>query len=124
MRRRRRRMTQHGGLWGVRLHSQRGDNGEPETTKAALSGGLRTLVFCEQLVAGDEVFFLRLGRSRGLDLAEGDEAGLLLLLEDFLAVELGHACVLGVLLQLRVASADLLFARVLGDAGLFERVVG
>ena len=77
-------------------------------------------------VPGDEVLVLGLGwgRGSGLDLAEGDEAGLLLFLEDLLAVELGHAGVFGVLLDLRVARADLFFAGVLGDAGLVEGVVG
>ena len=43
---------------------------------------------------------------------------------EHLAVELGHAGVLGVLLHLRVARADLFFAGVLGDAELVEGVVG
>ena len=82
-------------------------------------------VGCMQcLVPGDEVFFFRCGSGDGLDLAEGDEAGDLGLLEDLLAVELGHLRVLGVLLQLCVAGADFFLARVLGDAGLLERVVG
>src|ERR1700733_3597130 len=61
------------------------------------------------------------GRGYGGD---GHDAFYRLLAEDVLAVELGHLRVLGILLQLGVAGANLLFARVLGDAGLLEGVVG
>src|SRR5690348_9328248 len=47
-----------------------------------------------------------------------------LLAQDVLAVELRHLRVLGVLFQFRLASAELLFARVLRDAQLLEGVVG
>src|ERR1700750_1863988 len=77
------------------------------------------------LVAGYGLFRLDLrGGGSGLNLAERDEAGDLRFLEDFLAVELGHAGVFGVLLDLRVARPDLLLAGVLGDAGLLEGIVG
>jgi len=56
-----------------------------------------------RLVNGYEVLVFGLDGGSGLDLAEGDEARLLGFLEDLLAVELGHASVLGVLLDLRVA---------------------
>src|SRR5271154_7128894 len=77
------------------------------------------------LVAGDGLFDLSLDdRRRWLDLSEGDETGLFNFAEHFLAVELGHAGVFGVLLDLCIACADLFFARVLRDAGLLEGVVG
>jgi hypothetical protein len=78
------------------------------------------------LVAGDGLFDVLddFGFGSGFDLSEGDEAGLLLFAEHFLAVELGHLGVFGVLLDLRIACADLFFARVLRDAGLVEGVVG
>jgi len=75
------------------------------------------------LVACDGLFRLDL-RGGWLDLAERDEAGHFRFLEDFLAVELGHAGVFGVLLDLRVARPDLLLAGVLGDTGLLEGIVG
>ena len=66
-----------------------------------------------------------LDAAEAADFADGYEAaGQFGFLEDFLAVELGHAGVFGVLLELGVAGANLFFARVLGDAGLVEGVVG
>ena len=99
-------------------------------------------VFCAErvgsmqwLVAGDGLFDAADDfdlRSRGrsyaacgscLDFAEGDEAGDLGLLEDFLAVELGHALRSRLPeLELRIARTNLLFASVLGDAGLLSNV--
>src|ERR1700676_2855351 len=77
-----------------------------------------------RLVAGYGFFYLG-RRRRWLDFAQRDEAcwgvGFL---EDFLAVELGHLGVFGVLLDLRVACSALLFAGVLGDAVLLEGIVG
>ena len=79
----------------------------------------------QRLVAGDGLFRFDLGDGgRWLDFSEGDEAGLLLFTQHFLAVELSHAGVFGVLLDLCVARADLFLARVLRDAGLVEGVVG
>ena len=45
-------------------------------------------------------------------------------MQDFLAVELGHAGVFGVLFDLQVAGSDFFLAGVFGDAGLVEGVVG
>src|SRR5438270_2847602 len=98
--------------------------------KAAFAGDLSW--FCAErvcwmqcLIAGDSLFGFSFGcRGGGFDFAERDETRDFLLLEHFLAVELGHAGVFGVLLDLRIACADLFFAGVLRDAGLVEGVVG
>ena len=60
----------------------------------------------------------------GGDGVEADQALDGLFAEDVLAVELGHAGVLGFLLDLVVAGAELFFAGVLGDAQIVEGVVG
>ena len=78
-----------------------------------------------RLVSCDGLFFCFDDWGGGFDVSEGDEAGGSVgLLQDLLAVEFGHAGVFGVQLDLRVACADLFFARVLRDAGLLEGVVG
>src|SRR6202021_984563 len=45
------------------------------------------------------------------------------LLQYLLAIQLSHTSILGILLQLRITCANLLFARVLRDAALVERIV-
>ena len=78
-------------------------------------------------VAGDGFFDVvddfNLGRGSCFDFAEGDEACDFRLAEHFLAVELGHLGVFGILLDLRIARPNLFFAGVLGDTGLLEGVV-
>src|SRR3954463_8001484 len=82
-----------------------------------------------RLVAEAADFFLLflLGRRGGRDGGDGPERNKSLrrlrLLQNLLAVELGHTGVLGRLLQLVVAHADLLFAGVLGDALVVEIVL-
>ena len=61
-----------------------------------------------------------LGRASRLDVVDLDEPGSGLLFENVLAVEGGHAFVLGLLLQFLVAGADLFFARGFGDPRLIE----
>ena len=96
--------------------------------KAAIAGGLccccclwfsrSAFRRTRSLFHPDGLFFLHW--RGGLDLIQGDEAGLLLLAQYLLAIELGHPCVLCVELHLGVACANLLLARVLGDAALLE----
>src|SRR6201996_3708696 len=78
------------------------------------------------LVPHDGFFGLGCGCCLGSrsDRADRHDAFDRLLAQNMLAVQLGHAGVLGILLQFGVARANLFFARVLGDAGLLEGVVG
>jgi len=88
------------------------------------------LVACNSLFDLANNLSLRCNRSCGLDAAQAadftdrnEATRKLRLLQDFLAVQLGHAGVFSVLLQLGVAGANLFFAGVLGDTALVERIV-